>query len=234
MRNIVITGASGGIGKAIAERLLLEGNKLSLGIRKPISLQGGRLDPKKSTNNILLNQYEATDKESIANWIDNTINSFGSIDTVIHCAGIFHKTSINFSEEEEYQIKELWETNVLGPWLLTRAVWKELQKKRNSRIITLVSMSGKRSKGSLAGYTATKFALMGLCQTIRNEGWDSGIRVTTISPSWVNTKMANEVNSIDKSQMTQPEDIASIVSNILKLPNSCIPFDISVNCNLEI
>ena len=122
---------------------------------------------------------------------------------------------------------------MLGPWLLTREVWEELKLNKNSRIITLVSMSGKRSKGNLAGYTASKFALMGLCQTIRNEGWNSGIRVTTISPSWVNTEMAKEVNNIEKSQMTQPEDIALIVSNILKLPNSCIPFDISVNCNLE-
>ena len=121
----------------------------------------------------------------------------------------------------------------MGPWLLTRAVWNELKNSNDSRIITLISMSGKRSKGDLAGYTATKFALMGLCQTIRNEGWNHGIRVTTISPSWVNTDMAKEVSTIEKDQMTQPEDIASIVSNILELPNSCIPFDISINCNLE-
>jgi len=94
-------------------------------------------------------------------------------------------------------------------------------------------MSGKRSKGNLAGYSASKFALMGLCQTIRNEGWGKGIRVTAICPSWVNTEMAAEIESISKEKMTQPEDIASLCSQLLEFPNSCIPFEIGINCNLE-
>ena len=80
----------------------------------------------------------------------------------------------------------------------------------------------------------SKFALMGLSQTMRNEGWDKGIRVTTICPGWVNTDMASNVKSISKEEMTQPEDIASIVSTILKLPNTCVPFEVAVNCNHEI
>ena len=232
MRKILITGASRGIGRSIAEKLLLEGNQLSLGIRNLSCLENSKLDPNLNEN-VLLSEYEARNKESLARWVQKTKSKFGSIDTVIHCAGIFHRTNLLFSDEEEYQINELWETNVLGPWLLTREVWKELKRNKNSRVITLISMSGKRSKSNLAGYTATKFALMGLCQTMRNEGWDSGIRVTTISPGWVNTDMAKDIKIIDKNQMTQPKDIASIVATVLKLPNTCIPFDISVNCNLE-
>ena len=94
-------------------------------------------------------------------------------------------------------------------------------------------MSGKRSKGNLAGYTISKFGLMGLCQTIRNEGWNEGLRVTAFCPGWVNTDMAKEVNLIPKEEMTQPEDIALISSTLLKLPNSSIPFEIPINCNLE-
>ena len=88
-------------------------------------------------------------------------------------------------------------------------------------------MSGKRSKSNLAGYTTSKFALMGLCQTIRNEVWQYGLRTTVICPGCVNTDMTKDVKAISKSKMTQPEDIASIVSNVLKMPNSCVPFDIS-------
>ena len=95
-------------------------------------------------------------------------------------------------------------------------------------------MSGKRSKGDLAAYSSSKFALMGLCQTIRNNGWDKNIRTTVISPSWVNTEMAKNVKSIEKRDMTQPEDISEFCSMILKMPKQSVPFEISVNCNLEI
>ena len=60
-------------------------------------------------------------------------------------------------------------------------------------------MSGKRSKGDLAAYSSSKFALMGLCQTMKNKGWDKNIRISAICPSWVNTKMAQNISSLDLS-----------------------------------
>ena len=124
--------------------------------------------------------------------------------------------------------------NFFSVWELCKLSWENLSSSNNGRIITLVSMSGKRSKGDLAAYSSSKFALMGLCQTMRNKGWDKNIRVTAICPSWVNTEMASNVNSIDKSEMTQPNDIADICSLILKLPKQSVPFEVLVNCNLEI
>jgi NAD(P)-dependent dehydrogenase (short-subunit alcohol dehydrogenase family) len=87
---------------------------------------------------------------------------------------------------------------------------------------------------SLAAYSASKFALLGLCQTMRNEGWAAGIRVTAICPGWVNTDMAAAVRSgpsdrwptqpMDAEAMTQPEDIASMSAELLRLPNRAVPF----------
>ena len=119
-------------------------------------------------------------------------------------------------------------------WNLCRLAWEHLSLSGEGRIIVLVSMSGKRAKGDLAAYSSSKFALMSLCQTMRNKGWDEDIRVTAICPSWVNTKMAQGISSIEKSNMSQPEDIAEICSTILKLPKHSVPFEISLNCNLEI
>ncbi len=234
MRTILISGASRGIGRSIAKKLFLDGHKISLGLRDKNLIKGSILDPLISgDNNLLINKYDAINPNDASRWVENTKRHFSQINTLIHCAGIFKSTSINFTSNEEKDIDQLWKINVLGPWLLTRASWDHLCKSKNSRIITLVSMSGKRSKSNLAGYTATKFALMGLCKTIRNEGWDKGIRITTICPSWVNTDMAQNVKDIRKEDMTQPEDIASIVSNLLKLPDSCVPYDIPISCNLE-
>ena len=130
-------------------------------------------------------------------------------------------------------IEDLWKVNVMGPWILTKHAWKYLSMSNSARIIVLVSMSGKRSKGNLCGYSMSKFALMSLCQTMRNEGWENGIRVTAICPGWVNTDMAKEIKHYPKKDMSQANDIASICSNLLTLPNSSIPFEIALNCQLE-
>ena len=234
MRKILISGASRGIGKAIALKLLKEGHSLSLGVREREHLNNTPLDPKSNNpNNFLVHKYDATDQDSSTRWVERTVEIFKNIDTVIHCAGIFKRTKLIFNNDEIQDIEDLWKVNVMGPWILTKNCWKYLSVSNTGRIIVLVSMSGKRSKGSLASYSMSKFALMSLCQTMRNEGWDQGIRVTAICPGWVNTDMAKDISHFPKEKMTQPSDIASVCSNLLELPNSSIPFEISINCQLE-
>jgi NAD(P)-dependent dehydrogenase (short-subunit alcohol dehydrogenase family) len=74
---------------------------------------------------------------------------------------------------------------------------------------------------------------MGLCQAMRNEGWEQGIRVTAICPGWVNTDMAAAVSALPKQAMTQPQDLAELIATLLRLPPSSVPFEIAVNCVLE-
>ena len=234
MRKILISGASRGIGKAIALKLHKEGHYLSLGVRKKDDLFNTPLDPKaNNSESLLVHTYDATDKNSSKLWVERTVKTFKSIDTIIHCAGIFKRTSLIFNDSEMQDIENLWKVNVMGPWILTKEAWNYLLLSDSARIIVLVSMSGKRSKGNLASYSMSKFALMSLCQTMRNEGWGKGIRVTAICPGWVNTDMAKEINHFPKKDMTQTNDIASICSNLLNLPNSSVPFEIALNCQLE-
>ncbi len=234
MRKILISGASRGIGKAIALKLLKEGHSLSLGVRKKEDLINTPLDPKvNNPDNFLVHTYDATDQNSSKKWVDSTVKIFKNIDTIIHCAGIFKRTNLIFNSSELKDIEDLWKVNVMGPWILTKDAWKYLTINNSARIIVLVSMSGKRSKGKLASYSMSKFALMSLCQTMRNEGWEQGIRVTAICPGSVNTDMAKEINHFPKKDMTQANDIAYICSNLLNLPNSSVPFEIALNCQLE-
>ena len=234
MRKILISGSSRGIGKAIALKLLKEGHFISLGVRNKEDLINTSLDP--ANNNpekFIVNSYDATDQISSKRWVERTIKAFKNIDTIIHCAGIFKKTGLLFNDNEMQDIDTLWKVNVMGPWILTKDAWKYLSMSNSARIIVLVSMSGKRSKGNLASYSMSKFALMSLCQTMRNEGWNKGIRVTAICPGWVNTDMAKEINQFPKEDMTQTNDIADICSNLIGLPNSSVPFEIAINCQLE-
>ena len=234
MRKILISGASRGIGKAIAIKLLNEGHSISLGVRQKESLINTPLDPKSnSPEKLKVHLYDATIKNSSKKWVENTAETFKNIDTIIHCAGIFKRTSLIFNDNEMQDIEDIWKVNVMGPWILTKDAWKYLSMNNSARIIVLVSMSGKRSKGKLASYSMSKFALMSLCQTMRNEGWNQGIRVTAICPGWVNTDMSKEINNFQKEDMTQTNDIANICSNLLDLPNTSVPFEIALNCQLE-
>ncbi len=235
MRTILISGASSGIGLKIAHKLLKEGNRVSAGIRNLKSLEGSIIDPHNWPNEqLLLNKYDALDKNSSKNWISNTVKSFGGFDTLINSAGILSKVPFLYEDDDLEEIYETMKINFLAVWELTRLSWENLSSSKKGRIISIVSMSGTRSKGDLAAYSCSKFALMSICQTMRNVGWDRGIRVTAICPSWVNTKMAQGVKTLNKYEMSQPEDISEICSTLLKLPKQSVPFEIKLNCNLEI
>ena len=244
MRTLLISGASRGIGRAVAERALADGHRLSLGLRDLEALKRTALDPDLAgSDRVLLCPYAAEDPAAAQAWVKATNEHFGGFDSVIHSAGIFSRVPLLFEESEQPEIAHTINVNLMGPWWLTRAAWPQLASHGEGRIQVLVSMSGKRSKGRLAAYSASKFALLGLCQTMRNEGWAAGIRVTAICPGWVNTDMAAAVRrgpsqswptqSMEAEAMTQPEDIASISAELLRLPNRAVPFEIAVNSSLE-
>ena len=235
MRTLLISGASSGIGLKISYRELKEGNRISIGIRDLESVKGSLIDPINwPKGKIIINHYDALDKFSAAKWIKNTVDKFGGFDSLINCSGVLSKIPFLYKDGDEEEILNTFNINYFAVWNLCRLAWSQLSRANNGRIIVLVSMSGKRSKGDLAAYSSSKFALMSLCQTMKNKGWEENIRVTAICPSWVNTKMAEKISSLEKSKMTQPEDIAEICSTILKLPMQSVPFEIALNCNYEI
>ena len=233
MRTVLITGASRGIGRSIATLLLSQGHRLCLAVRDPDSLRDTALDPRLHGEALSLCRYDARDPADAERAVQAVHQAFGRLDTLIHCAGILRSTPLLFSDAQADEPDELWGVNVKGPWWLTRAAWPALVASQTGRIQVLVSMSGKRCKGKLAGYSASKFALMGLCQAMRNEGWDQGIRVTAICPGWVNTDMARGTSALAPERMTQPEDLASVCGHLLNLPDSAVPFELAVNATFE-
>ncbi|MCP9848741.1 SDR family NAD(P)-dependent oxidoreductase [Cyanobium sp. Morenito 9A2] len=229
-RTLLISGASRGIGRAIAERALADGHRLSLGVRHPVDLEGSALA---TSSRVLVHPYEASDPASANAWVEASAARFSALDGVIHCAGIFSRAGLLFDAAETAEIDQVLQVNLMGPWWLTRAIWPHLVASGDGRVITLVSMSGRRVKGPLAAYPVSKFALLGLCQTMRNVGWPLGIRVTALCPGWVNTAMAAGVQSIPPGAMTQSEDLAVLVSTLLTLRKEAVPFELAVNCLLE-
>ena len=95
MRTVLISGASRGIGKAIAEQAVKDGHNISLGIRTKDSLKGSILDPEVNKgSNILITKYDANNKCDASKWVMDTYQYYGQIDTIIHCAGFFRRTKL--------------------------------------------------------------------------------------------------------------------------------------------
>ena len=233
-RTVMVSGASRGIGLAIAQRLFQQGHRLSLGLRNPAAFAA---DPAHgelvASERVLLHPYEATDPHSPKSWLAASRAVLGGISAVVPCAGVFSRVGVCVGPDQLEEVAHTLTVNLMAPWWLCGAAWNDLEASGDGRIVMLVSMSGRRVKGRLAAYSASKFGLMGLSHTMRNEGWESGIRVTAICPGWVNTDMAAQVKAIAPEAMTQPEDLAASVAHLLALPPTAVPFEFSVNCLLE-
>ena len=120
MRTILISGANSGIGLKIAYKQLKEGNRVSVGIRDLESLENSIIDPKNWPNEqLILNKYDALDKNSTKNWISNTIKSFGSFDTLINSAGILSKVPFLYKDHDLDEIDKTMKINFLAVWDLS-------------------------------------------------------------------------------------------------------------------
>jgi len=228
-RVVMISGASRGIGRAIALSLHAKGYTISAGARDvdalEISLttiQGDRL---------LCATYEAADRATHAAWVEATHGAFGRIDALVNNAG----TSNSFSVEEgdEADLDALWSSNVKGPLFMTRACLPHLRNSGQGRIINVSSLSGKRVRNSNVAYAMTKFAVMALTHATRQTGWEDGVRVTALCPSFVDTDLTAEVVKVGRAEMIAPDDLAEVTAMLVALPNTAAIAEVLVNCRLE-
>ena len=229
-RVIMISGANRGIGRAIAEKLLADGYLLSLGVRNP-----GKLPQTLASTvetQLLCHSYDARDRESAKSWVDATAEKFGGIDVLVNNAGILHTNGLE--DDAEDLLDDMWEVNAKAPLRLTRLVFPYLRISGSGRVIDIISMSGKRVKGDWVGYSMSKYAAIAASQTARLKGWDDGIRVTNICIGFVQSGMSVEnAPSFPQENMSRPEDVAQVVSNLLLFSNESAVPEVTMNCVFE-
>jgi NAD(P)-dependent dehydrogenase (short-subunit alcohol dehydrogenase family) len=226
-RTVMISGANRGIGAAIAERLAGDGWRLSLGIRDPTQVPASL-----RAQGALICPFDARSKTAEATWVEATAGEFGRIDAVVNNAGIMIAKSVVDAADQD--IDDLFEVNVKSPLRLVRAAWPHLREHGRGRVVTIVSLSGKRVKSARAGaYSVSKFAALGLAHAIRHAGWGAGIRSTAICPGFVATDMVQGLTDADPAALTQTGDVARLVSLILDLPNSASVAELPINWQLE-
>jgi NAD(P)-dependent dehydrogenase (short-subunit alcohol dehydrogenase family) len=223
----MISGATGGIGGAIVRSLHKAGYRLSLGIRTPRQVAG--LDS--AGGEVRTFSYDATRAEDAQTWVSETVRHFGRIDVLVNCVGTYRTVTLEDGSEED--LEALLEVNVKAPYRLIRAALPELKKCGRGRVINLASLSGKRVRNLNVGYQMSKFALVALTHAVRRAGWEHGVRATAICPGWVRTEMAARIASMPLEEMTDPDELAALVTSVIGLSNNASVAELLVNCSFE-
>lgn len=227
-RVALVSGANRGIGRALAERLAATGWSLSLGARDLETLTtafGPETDKRRHF------RFDALDRKSYSDWVGDTLRAFGHIDALVNNAGTSNGFSIEAGDEAD--LDALWTTNVKGPLFMTRFCLPHLRVSGQGRILNVASLSGKRVRNENVAYNMTKHALIALSHGTRRLGWEDGIRVTTLCPSFVRTDLTSTVTKVRPEEMIQPEDLAELAITALMLPNNAAIPELLVNCRLE-
>lgn len=231
-RVVMLSGASRGIGAAIAKRLLGEGYRLSLGLRQPGTLPAGL---KEAPADLLhVSRYDALDAASAERWIDETVDRFGVIDALVNNAGLFRQ--VDFSNYDEEQLDELWAVNVKGPFRLLRLALPHLRRTGHGRVVNIASTDGKRYRDATVsiGYAMSKHAVVVLSHAARFAGWEDGVRVTAVCPGPVDTGLMTKVRPANVGPpRIPPETIARAVDFALRLPNEASMAELTLNSRLE-
>jgi len=228
-RVVMVSGASRGIGRAVARLLHEKGYSVSAGARDVAAL-GAEMSHMQGER-LLCARYDAADRSSHTDWVEATIARFGRIDGLVNNAG----TSNGFSVEEgdEADLDALWAINFKGPLFMTRACLPHLKASGAGRIVNLSSLSGKRIKNDNVAYGATKFAMMALTHATRRTGWEDGVRATAVCPSFVETDLTADVTKVARGDMIAPGDLAELIVTLIALPNTAAVAELLVNCRLE-
>lgn len=226
-RVVMISGASRGIGRAIAERLLREGYFLSLGVRRPGEVKG--LDSART----LIHQFDAEQPETAILWIEATLAHFGRIDALINNAGILRPLDMRSGDESV--LDEMWAVNVKAPYRLIRLALPHLEKSGNGRIINIASTDGKRYRDTVSvAYAMTKHAVLALTHAAKFAGWEKGVRVTALCPGAVDTDFVAGLPGVTPvANRISPATIGETVSFLLRLPNTASVAELVMNTRLE-
>ncbi|MFZ2603081.1 MAG: SDR family oxidoreductase [Candidatus Omnitrophota bacterium] len=182
----VITGASRGIGFAIARELEKQGVRLVLTAKENLSA----LKSFKSAKIIKLNLAK---KEDINLLVEETLKTFGRIDILINNAAYFKQTDFELISEEE--LDDIIDIDFKGPFLLMQRVFTQMKKQKMGKIINIASGAGIMGSSKASHYAACKAALISLTKSIAKLGGPYNINVNAIAPGFIETDMSKELFS---------------------------------------
>ncbi len=216
-KNALITGAGKGIGKAIALALAKEGVNIILVARTQEEIDSVAAKIRSLRVKALAITADVADINSVNSAVEKALAEFDTIDILINNAGIaaFGK----FLELEPTDWERIIQVNLMGTYYVTRAVLPNMIERQTGDIINISSTAGLSGNALTSAYSASKFAVLGLTESLMQEVRKHNIRVTALTPSTVATDMAKELKLTDGNpdKVMQAEDMAELIIAQLKL-----------------
>ncbi|GGN93656.1 3-ketoacyl-ACP reductase [Saccharibacillus kuerlensis] len=215
----VITGAGKGIGRAAAEALAAEGVHLGLIARSASDLESLSSELKEKYGvNVFVQPADVSVRTEIEAAVTSLHEQLGAIDILINNAGTASFGKLAEMDPDEWE--RIIRVNLMGPYYTTRAALPFMLEQNSGSILNVSSTAGEKGFATGSAYCASKAALNGMSEALMQEVRKSNIRVTTLTPSTVNTELAanNNLPIGDEDRMMQPEDVADLMLATLKLP----------------
>jgi NAD(P)-dependent dehydrogenase (short-subunit alcohol dehydrogenase family) len=221
----LITGASSGIGHAIARALGDQGYGLTLSARRPEKLDSAAAELANAGFDVNVVAANMAKEEEVTSLAAAHRERFDRLDVLVNNAGVGIGGAI--AEHETKRLDMQLDVNLRGVYLMTRDCIPMLKEAgaehRKALIVNLSSIAGKYGQGWLAAYSATKAGVVGLTQATHKELAGDGVQATALCPGFVATAMTDWVQEqVPKDQMIQPEDIAEAVLFLLRTSPFCI------------
>ncbi len=219
-RTALVTGASRGIGLAVAKALAATGWRVGLVARGGQALEdaaravGGGAWPM---------ACDVSDERALRALVEHVDESFGDApDVLVNSAGVFTLAPAQVADAADFE--RALEVNLVGPFRLARAFLPSMRERRSGHIVSIGSIADRVALPENSAYAASKFGLRGFHEVLRAELAGTGVRATLVSPGPVDTAMWDEVNPDERpgftprSEMLQPDAVAAAVMYAIEQP----------------
>lgn len=220
---ILITGASRGIGAAVAKRLSRAGADVALCGRDKTALEATKLDCEGEGARVVLLPGDIRDAAYAASLAENAFGALGRLNAIVNSAGVFVMGPAQDADLAEWD--QVLDVNFRAWMHLTRRALPILMRQPESAVVNLCSVAGRTTFPGGAIYTATKHAVHAWSNCLFDDVRDKGVKVCAIYPGYVNTDMAAHVPG-DHDNMIQPDDVAQTVEFALRFPTTSCPTEI--------
>jgi 3-oxoacyl-[acyl-carrier protein] reductase len=219
---VLITGASRGLGRALAIRLAKEGVKLALLARTKKDLESTRKLVTKLGADCEVFVCDVSDEKQVKRAIKKVVGSFKKIDVLINNAGIWYEGPTE--KHSEKTIKRLYEVNIIGLTYVTKSIIPFMKKQKSGQILNISSTSGIEPSGKWGVYVGTKHAVRGYTDSLKDELGGTGIKVHAFYPGGMDTHLFTDSGFPKKGEswMMKTQDIAEIISFILSCPDDVV------------